>query len=163
MRSTGAQRRRRPIGMLAVQSAAVLVSAALLLLGVLGFVPVVTTDLDALTFTGPQSGARLFGIFEVTVLHNLIHIAFGVAGLVLARTFARARAFLLTAGVVYVGLSIWGLLIGPGSHADVVGLNNADNWLHLALGVTMIVFALTLAATRVPTDARGKALLPPSG
>jgi hypothetical protein len=41
-------------------------------------------------------------------------------------------------------------------------LNNADNWLHLGIGVTMIVLALTLAGARVPTGSGGEILVPPS-
>ena len=45
--------------------------------------------MDALRFAGHGSGAYLFGVFQVSVLHNLVHLAFGVAGLVLARTVSR--------------------------------------------------------------------------
>ena len=65
---------------MAVQGAAVLVAAAFLVIGVLGFVPGVTTHLDQLQWAGHHSGAELFGVFEVSVLHNLMHLAFGVIG-----------------------------------------------------------------------------------
>ncbi len=154
-------KRRLYTGLLAVQCAVIFVSAALLLVGVLGFVPGITTQLDSLQLAGPHSSAMLFGVFEVSVLHNLIHVALGVVGLMLARTYAKARAYLLGGGLLFVGLWIWGLLLGPGSAANVLPVNNADNWLHLGIGVTMIVLALTLAGTRVPTGARGEVLVRP--
>ena len=56
-----------------------------LAVGVLGFVPGITTHYDQLTFAGHHSDAALLAIFNVSVLHNLAHLAFGVAGIALAR------------------------------------------------------------------------------
>ena len=90
---------RRPrVGLLAVQGAAVLVAAAFLVAAIAGFIPGLTTHLDHLHWLGHESQARLFGVFEVSVLHNLLHLTFGVTGLLLSRTFARARAYLMAAG-----------------------------------------------------------------
>ncbi|WP_247660152.1 DUF4383 domain-containing protein, partial [Micromonospora sp. D75] len=69
----------------------------LLLLGALGFVPGITSDYADLRFAGPGSGARLLGLFQVSVVHNLVHLVLGVAGLALARTVAGARAVLVGA------------------------------------------------------------------
>lgn len=156
-------KRRLYTGLLAVQSAAIVVAAALLLLGVSGFVPGITTHLAALRLSGHRSEARLFDIFEVSVLLNFIHIALGIAGLMLAHTFARSRAYLLGGGLLVIGLWIWGLLVNPGSTANVLPVNNADNWLHLGIGVTMVVLALTLAGARLPTGAGGEILVRPPG
>ena len=71
---------------MAVQGAAVLVGAAFLVVGVLGFIPGVTTDYDLLQWMGHHSGAKLFGVFAVSGLHNVVHLAFGIAGLLMART-----------------------------------------------------------------------------
>jgi hypothetical protein len=156
------QKRRIYTGLLAVQSAAVVVGAAFLLIGILGFVPGITTHLNALQLAGHQSGALLFDIFAVSVLHNLIHIAVGIAGLILARSYVKARAYLLGGGLLFVGAWIWGLFLHPADPANELPLNNADNWLHLGIGVTMIVLALTLAGARVPTGSGGEILVPPS-
>jgi hypothetical protein len=155
------QKRRIYTGLLAVQSAAVLVAAAFLLIGVLGFVPVITTHLDTMQLAGHGSGALLFDVFAVSVVHNLIHIALGIAGLLLASSYARARAYLLGGGSLFIGAWIWGLFLHRGDPANVLPLNNSDNWLHLGIGVTMILLALTLAGAKVPTGARGEVLLPP--
>jgi len=143
---------------LAVKIAAILVASILLAMGVLGFVPGVTTHLDTMDPIGKQSGAALFGVFQVSLVHNLFHVAMGVAGLVLARTYARSRAYLLGGGVVFLGLWLYGLLTGPGHGVDVMPMNSADTWLHFGLGVAMVILALTLAGARVPTGARGEEL-----
>lgn len=143
----------RTIGYTAAQGAAVVVGAAFLLFGILGFIPGITTEYDMLEWAGHRSAAKLFGIFEVSILLNVVHLASGVVALVLARSFSGARVFLFGGGVIYLALWIYGLLIDRESAANFVPLNNADNWLHLGLGVAMLILGLTLAASRAPTPA----------
>ncbi|GAA3084841.1 DUF4383 domain-containing protein [Streptosporangium carneum] len=128
-----------------VQLAALIVGAVFLLVGVLGFVPGVTTDYGALEVAGHHSEALLLGVFQVSILHNVVHLLFGVAGILLSRTWAGARNFLVVGGVIYLLLWLYGLLIDRDSAANFVPLNNADNWLHLVLGVGMIALGLLLS------------------
>ncbi|MGI5128178.1 DUF4383 domain-containing protein [Pseudonocardia sp. CA-107938] len=121
-----------------VQLAAAVVGAVFLLVGILGFIPGVTSNYDQLAAAGHGSGALLLGVFAVSVLHNIVHLLFGVAGLVMARTAAGARNFLVWGGAIYLVLWIYGLVIDHGSNANFVPVNTADNWLHLALGVVMV-------------------------
>lgn len=53
--------------------------------GVLGFIPGITTNYSQLTFAGHDSAALLLGIFQVSILHNIVHLLFGVAGIFMAR------------------------------------------------------------------------------
>lgn len=154
-------RRRPQIGLLAVQCAAILVASLFLIAGVLGFVPGLTSNLDALKVYGPESEAALFGVFEISVVANLFHIVMGVGGLLLASTYRRSRAYLLLGGLVILGLWVYGILVHHESPANLLPVNNADNWLHLGLGASMVILALTLAGARVPTGAAGEVLLPP--
>jgi hypothetical protein len=135
----------------AVQKAALVVGAVFLLVGLLGFVPGITTHYDQLTFAGHHSDAALLGIFNVSILHNLVHLAFGVAGLALSRTFNNARAYLIAGGAVYLVLFVYGLLIDHDSSANFVPVNDADNWLHLGLAVAMIALGAALGRTRNDT------------
>ena len=139
---------------MAVQGAALIVAAALSVIGVLGFIPGATADVDQLAFAGQHSGARLFGVFVVSVLVNLVHFAVGAAGFILARSYARARAYLLAGGLLYLGLWLYGVLVEHGSNAHFVPLNSADNWLHFGLGFVMVLLALTLAGQHDPTKRR---------
>ncbi|MBY6539453.1 DUF4383 domain-containing protein [Rhodococcus sp. BP-349] len=132
-----------------VQWGALIVGVVFLLVGVLGFVPGITTDYDMLTFAGHHSGAMLLGIFEVSILHNIVHLLFGVAGILFARAPSSARLYLIGGGVIYLVLFVYGLVVDHDSSANFVPLNDADNWLHLALGVGMI--GLGLALPRVVT------------
>lgn len=127
-----------------LQKIAAAVGAVFLLVGILGFVPGITTDYGDMTFAGHDSGAQLLGIFGVSILHNLVHLLFGVAGLALARTWSGARAFLVGGGAIYLVLWLYGLLIDLNSNANFVPVNDADNWLHLALGLAMVALGLAL-------------------
>lgn len=117
-----------------IQSLAALVGVTFLLVGVLGFVPGITTHYSALGFAGHDSGAKLLGIFQVSILHNIVHLLFGVVGLALAKTADGARNFLVGGGVVYLALWVLGV-VGAG---DWIPSNTADNWLHFALGAGMV-------------------------
>jgi hypothetical protein len=126
-----------------IQTAAALVASAFLLVGVLGFIPGITTDYDRLSFAGHE-GAKLLGLFEVNVLHSLVHLAFGIVGLALARSFSGARAFLIGGGVVYLIVLVYGAAVDMHSTANIIAVNNADNLLHLALGLAMVVLGVAL-------------------
>jgi hypothetical protein len=141
-----------------VQVAAGLVGVAFLLVGILGFIPGITTNLyDGLEFAGHDGDAELLGLFQVSILHNIVHLLFGVAGLALATTFSGARTYLIGGGLIYLVLWIYGLVVDMGSDANFVPLNSADNWLHFLLGATMVVLGLALGRatyrTAVPSRA----------
>jgi hypothetical protein len=120
------------------QTLAMVFGIAFLGAGILGFIPGITTNYDEMKFAGSESGAELLGIFQVSVLHNIVHLLFGVAGLAFARTVDGARTYLLGSGVIYVVLFLYGLLVSAGSDANFVPANNADDFLHLALGVGLL-------------------------
>jgi Domain of unknown function (DUF4383) len=125
-----------------VQRVARVVGFAFLLVGIAGFVPGLTTNLyEGLEFAGDRGNAELLGLFQVSVLHNIVHALFGV-GILMAATPAGARTYLLGSGALYLVLFLMGI-VGVG---DWVPINSADNWLHLALGVGLI--ALGLLTTR---------------
>jgi Domain of unknown function (DUF4383) len=139
---------------MAVQGAAMIVAVVLILIGALGFIPGVTSDLDSLAWFGQHSGARLFGTFAVCAALNVVHLLLGAAGFVFARTYAGARAYLLGGGVLYLALWLYGVLVEFGSDAHVIPLNSATNWLHLGLGTVMALLAVTLAGQHDPTKRR---------
>ncbi|GAA2800811.1 DUF4383 domain-containing protein [Nonomuraea dietziae] len=134
-----------------VQLASLVVGAVFLLVGVLGFIPGVTSDYGDLRFAGHHSDALLLGVFQVSILHNIVHLLFGVAGILLARTWAGARNFLIGGGVIYLLLWLYGMVIDRDSAANFVPVNVADNWLHFVLGVGMIALGFLLTRGRVPT------------
>lgn len=130
-----------------VQSIAALVGVVFLLVGILGFVPGITTHYGDLSFAGHDSGAKLLGIFQISILHNIVHLLFGVVGLALARTADGARTYLVGGGAVYLVLWVIGLV----GAADWIPANTADNWLHFALGVGMIALGFVTSRATART------------
>ena len=129
-----------------LQTVALLVGIVFLIVGILGFIPGITSDAPG-KFTGEDSDAELLGLFRVSILHNIVHLLFGVAGLAMARRVDTARTFLIGGGIIY--LALW--LLGLFGALDWLPANDADHWLHLALGVAMVGAGYLLsreAATR---------------
>ena len=88
--------------------------------GVLGFVPGVTT-----------ADGQLLGIFQVDTMHNIVHLLTGVLALAAAMgTGAYVNLYFKVFGVVYALVTVLGFLSG-----SVLGMvtNGADNVLHLVI------------------------------
>jgi uncharacterized protein DUF4383 len=89
---------------------------------------------------GANSGMAL-GIFPVNLLHNIVHLAFGVWGLVASRSWSGSKSFFTIAGFVYVVLTCVGFLSPTGF--GLVPLGGADIWLHAVLAIAMLGIGLT--------------------
>jgi hypothetical protein len=135
-----------------VSRLALIVGAVFLLVGIAGFIPGITTNYDTMTFAGHHSDARLLGVFQVSILHNIVHLLFGAAGIAMARRADTARLYLIGGGAIYLVLWLYGLVINESSGANFVPVNDADDWLHFVLGIGMI--GLGLLATRRRAVAR---------
>lgn len=99
----------------------------------------------------------VFGILSVNGWHNVVHLATGLLGLALARSFAREYA--LGLGAVYLVVAAWGFIIGSGqSILSIVPVNTADNVLHLAIGLVGVAAGLATQTAveggRATTSAR---------
>ena len=83
------------------------------------------------------TGGELLGLFQVNVLHNVVHLAIGEVLIAAAlRGDGAARAANRVVGVLYLVLFVAGLfLVGTG--LNLVALNMNDNILHLVLGVAL--------------------------
>jgi Domain of unknown function (DUF4383) len=128
-----------------------------LLVGILGFIPGITTHYGDMTFAGHMSDAKLIGIFQVSVLHNIIHLAYGVVGLAVASKPRPAALYLLIGGIVYGVVWIYGATVSMDSQANFVPLNTADNWLHFLLFLTMVLLGI-VGLRRLQHRGRGPSL-----
>lgn len=133
------------------QIAAIVFGVIFLVIGVLGFIPGITANYDALFFAGYTSEATLLSIFQVSILHNVVHMLLGFAGLAMARRHRSARTYLLGAGILYLLFFLYGLLVPLRSEMNFVPFNDADNWLHLGLAAVMILLGIVLGRS---TDTR---------
>ena len=78
-------------------------------------------------------------VFEVSAIHNVVHIASGCIGLFAFNSSQSAsRMFLVVFGLVYGIVTVVGFAMG----GDILGLfhvNDADNYLHLAIAAACLV------------------------
>lgn len=103
-----------------------LVAAAMIIFGLVGFV-----------------NDPIFGIFDVDVLHNLIHLVSGILIVVFARQGdAQTRKIGLILGVVFALVTILGFMVGDGKILGLVAVNGADNILHLVFTVILLFVGL---------------------
>jgi len=127
---------------------AFVVGATFVLVGVLGFIPGITSMFGDLSFKGPESDAQLLGLFDVSVVHNIVHLLFGI-GLLASRWAVWAVRYLIIGGIAYGGVFVYGLfVVNSSSSANFLPINTADNFLHIGLSVTMIALGVIGAAAR---------------
>lgn len=108
--------------MMNVKQSANIFGWVVLVIGVLGFVPGIT------------SGGSLLGIFAVDGLHNIVHIVTGALAIWMARKGDdSARMYFKVFGVIYAVITILGFFSGSGYILGLVSTNIADNILHLVI------------------------------
>ena len=130
------------------QVLALVFGVTFLLVGTAGFIPGITQNFDQLSLLGRDSGAELLGIFQVSIVHNIVHMLFGV-GILAAASEKSALAYLIGGGVVYAVVAAYGSLIEKQSDANFLPVNHADNLLHTGLAVGFLAAGLVaLAASR---------------
>jgi Domain of unknown function (DUF4383) len=114
-----------------VQMVALLFGAIYLAAGVLGFLPFLG---GSYTLTDHA----LLGSFHVNLLHNLVHIVIGIAGLAAAASLANSRTFCQAVGVILLLLGVLGVFVAkPFGLLDIGGLDIA---LHLVSGAILGYF-----------------------
>jgi hypothetical protein len=139
-----------------VRAVTLLFGAVFLLIGVAGFIPGLTTGYDDLGFAGDGSTAELLGIFQVSVLHNIVHLLFGVFAVAMARTETGARTYLVGGGTIYLLLWIAGLIMHGEGKGNFIPVNNEDNWLHLGLALALLGLGLLLPEPARSRTAAGR-------
>jgi hypothetical protein len=103
-----------------------------LAIGLLGFVPGVTDD-----------NGMLLGIFQVSALHNVIHILSGVAALLAASRSDYARLYFRVFGTVYAIVALVGWVQGT-TVLGLIDVNLADNILHTVLAAAILAIGFAL-------------------
>jgi hypothetical protein len=119
------------------QKLAFIFGVTFLLVGILGFIPGITVSYDQLEFAGEESDAELLGLFQVSVLHNIAHMLFGV-GILAAKRHRSALQYLLVAGLLYVVLFVYGLIASEKGGENFLPTNNGDDVLHAVLALALL-------------------------
>jgi hypothetical protein len=98
-----------------------------LAVGILGFVPGVTTN------------DMLLGIFMVNKVHSIVHIASGAIFLIASMAGAgAARLWFQLFGIIYAIVAVLGFMNPNGMLFGMMSNNPADTWLHVVLAVAML-------------------------
>ena len=108
-------------------------------IGILGFVPGVTTD------------HMLFGLFHVGVVHNIIHLLSGIVALIAMNSAGLSRLYFRIFGAIYALVAVIGWLQGT----TVLGLfdvNLADNVLHTVLALVILAIGFALPDVEAPRE-----------
>lgn len=120
-----------------LKKAALATGIVFLLIGILGFVPGITTSDTHL----------LLGIFRVDAAHNLVHIISGIAFLAASSRNDYSSLLFKIMGIVYALVTVLGFLVGSGNAIlGLIHVNTADNFLHLVLAVAFLYFGFGVPA-----------------
>lgn len=101
-------------------------------IGILGFVPgLVTAPEVPADMVGEMSHGRLLGLFPVNAIHNLVHLAVGIWGIVAAKNFASAVFYAKANAVLFALLVVLGLIPATNTLFGLAPLYGHDIWLHI--------------------------------
>lgn len=89
----------------------------------------------------PDTAPKALGLFPVNVIHNLVHLAFGIWGLLAFRTHPTSRTYCQVSGAIYLVLVVLGFLVPNG--LGLIPLGGNDPWLHIGLGVPLAIAGFT--------------------
>ncbi len=115
---------------------------AFLIIGISGFIPGLTTpphpghpDLAVDMYYG-----QALGLFPVNILHNIVHILFGVWGLLSYKSLGAAKGYAKAVAIIYAVLMVAGMIPNLNTMFGLVPLFGNDVWLHLILGLVAAYF-----------------------
>src|SRR2546423_15042587 len=119
-----------------VQAVSLVFGVIYFAVGVLGFIgPLIGTS-SFITIT--QDRHTLLGIADINLLHNLVHLVIGIAGLAAASSVANSRSFCQVVGVILLILGLLGIFVG--NLFGVLPLAGFDSPLPLASGAVLAYF-----------------------
>ena len=122
--------------MTTIQRVAQIFGVVFILVAILGFVASGTS-----MESDPEMAAKILGLFPVNLLHNVVHLLFGIWGLVASRTASGSVGYARIGGVIYLVLAVLGYVAPDGF--GMVPLGGNDIWLHVLLGAALAVAGFT--------------------
>jgi len=124
------------------KSLALIIGVIFIAVGLLGFVdnPIVGTSENV--------------IFHADQTHNIVHIVSGALFVLVALAAPGAVVgFMVLFGLVYLGLGVLGLVTmgkeGMGELLGFLHINANDNYLHIGLGIVILLAGIASRRTRV--------------
>jgi uncharacterized protein YacL len=120
-----------------VQTVSLVFGVVYLAVGILGFLPFLGGSYT-------QQDNNLLGLVPINLLHNIVHLVIGVAGLAAASSVVRSRAYTQTFGIVLILIGLLGIFVSnPLNQLPIGGFDIA---IHLLTGGVLAYFGFTAAA-----------------
>jgi hypothetical protein len=114
-----------------MQTVALVFGAIYLAVGIIGFLPFLGGSVT-------MTNSKLLGLFNINLLHNLVHIVIGIAGLAAAASLANSRRFCQVVGVVLLLLGVLGVFVA--NPLGLLYIGGLDIGLHLVSGAVLAYF-----------------------
>jgi hypothetical protein len=80
------------------------------------------------------------GLFPINILHNIVHLLFGIWGVLAYRSYAGARTYFRAVAIIYGLLTILGLLPATNTTFGLIPIYGNDVWLHALLALVAAYF-----------------------
>jgi uncharacterized protein DUF4383 len=116
---------------------ATLFGAIYLIVGIAGFIP-------AFGGTMSMTPSMLFGIADVNLLHNIVHVIIGLAGLAGGRSESGGISFCKTFGVILLLIGIVGYF--QPNPLNILPIGGGDVWIHVVTGAILAIVGFTAAS-----------------
>lgn len=123
------------------------------LIGLFGFIPgmVATPGTGGPEVTVGAGYGYLLSTFPVNILHNFVHIAVGIWGIVSYRTYIQSRTYSRGLAIFYGILAIMGLLPVLNTVFGLIPIFGHDVWLHALTALIAAYFGFKAPS---PVDLR---------
>jgi hypothetical protein len=136
-----------------ISTLATVFGVVFLLTGVAGFFPSPPPP-EAPPLVADHGHGLALGLLPINTLHNVVHLLFGVLGLLAARgMMLAARTYFQVVAVIYALLTVLGLIPATQTTFGLVPIYGNDVWLHGLIAVAAGVIGFVMPA-RLPAGAR---------
>jgi len=139
---------------MSIRHFATLFGVVFLLAGIAGFIPGLSPAHVHPDLAVTGSSRLALGLFPVNVLHNLVHLAFGVWGVLAARSVAGSVGYARSVALIYAMLTIMGLFPATDTTFGLVPIYGNDIWLHALLAIVAGYFGFVRRETAPTPVAR---------
>ena len=125
---------------------ALVLGVGFIVAGIAGFFPTPAEPPAGLTQT--HGFGHALGILPVNTLHNIVHILFGLLGIMASRgAIMSARGYAQFVAIAYGLLVVLGLLPQTNTTFGLIPLYGADVWLHVIIAAAAAYFGFVARDT----------------